>query len=156
MSHKAAVLIVTVTDVESRAVIAVFREATGKEPKPEPIGDRPHGAPWLINRLRMAKLTWDDAKAKIRFGLILTGDKLVDNIDFREQLLRLESEAMGGEMEGAGLYVACQNSKVDWILVKAICDWVDGQKEVDRDARQLLAAQNAAAFVLHALLNEHA
>lgn len=54
-------------------------------------------------------------------------------------------------MEGAGLYVACQNSKVDWILVKAICDWADGQKAKDEDARQQLAADNAAAFVLHAL-----
>jgi hypothetical protein len=40
---------------------------------------------------------------------------------------------------------------VDWILVKAICDWADGQKEHDRPARQKLAAKNAARFVLHVL-----
>ena len=91
-----------------------------------PRGDRPHTSPWLINRLQVAKLGWEGAK--IRFGLVLSGDKLVDNVDFRGQLLGLEPEAIGGEMEGAGLYVACQNSKVDWILVKAICDWADGQK----------------------------
>src|SRR3990172_1446260 len=40
MIDKADVLIVTVTEVESRAVMKVFREATGKDSKPEPIGDR--------------------------------------------------------------------------------------------------------------------
>lgn len=245
MNNNADVLIVTVTEVESRAVMKVFREAAGKDPKPEPIGDRiyldlgevnggrvfmalsgmgaggvggsqenvrkgiealspsavimvgiafgineqkqaigdvlvserlmlydlqrvgtdkqghleiiprddrPHGSPWLINRLQMANLSWDKSKAKIRFGLILSGNKLVDNIDFREQLLKFEPEAIGGEMEGAGLYVACQNAKVDWILVKAICDWADGNKGgPDKDAHQATAAHNAAIFVLHAL-----
>jgi len=244
MMHKADVLIVTVTEVESRAVMKVFREATGKDSKPEPIGDRiyldlgevksgrvfialtgmgsgglsgsqegvrkgiealspsavimvgiafginqqkqavgdvlvserlmlydlqrvgtdtegslqiiprgdrPHASPWLINRLQVAKLCWDESNARVRFGLILSGDKLVDNIDFRGQLLKFEPEAIGGEMEGVGLYVACQNSKVDWILVKAICDWADGQKAKDKDAHQELAACNAATFVLHAL-----
>ena len=64
----------------------------------------------------------------MRFGDGLSGEKLVDNLDFRDQLLNLEPEAIGGEMEGAGLYVACQDKKVDWILVKAVCDWADGQK----------------------------
>ena len=40
MTNKADVLIVTVTEVESRALMKVFREATGRDPKPEPIGDR--------------------------------------------------------------------------------------------------------------------
>ncbi len=241
MSHQADVLVVTVTEVESKAVMAAFQEATGQMAQPEPIGDRlyldlgevngarvymalsgmgaggvggsqeavrkgieslspaavimvgiafgineqkqaigdvlvsdrlmlydlqrvgkgesgaeiiprgdrPHASPWLIDRLQMANLQWEGAK--VRFGLVLSGDKLVDNVDFRGQLLRFEPEAIGGEMEGAGLYVACQNSKVDWILVKAICDWADGQKGVDKSARQQQAARNAAAFVLHAL-----
>ena len=49
------------------------------------------------------------------------------------------------------LYVACQDRKVDWILVKAICDWADGHKAQDKVARQETAAQNAATFVLEAL-----
>jgi hypothetical protein len=89
--------------------------------------------------------------AEVRFGVMLTGEKLVDNVDFRDQLYDLEPEAIGGEMEGTGLYVACQDKKVDWILVKAICDWADGQKAKDKDARQQTAALNAATFVLHFL-----
>jgi len=111
--------------------------------------DKPHASGWLINHFKSADLLWEGAK--VRFGVVLTGEKLVDNIDFRDQLRSFEPEAIGGEMEGAGLYVACQDKKVDWILIKAICDWADGNKAQDKDLRQQTAAQNAAEFVLYAL-----
>ncbi|MDS4070478.1 MAG: hypothetical protein RKO24_12755 [Candidatus Competibacter sp.] len=114
-------------------------------------GDKPHASPRPIDYFRHADLDWDESKAKIEFGLILSGEKLVDNLDYREQLQRLAPEALGGEMEGAGLYVACQDAKVDWIVIKAICDWADGHKKRNKTARQQLAARNAAAFVVHAL-----
>ena len=117
----------------------------------KPRGDRPHASPQLFDRFRSADLYWDESKAKIHFGLILSGEKLVDNIDFRQQLREFEPEAIGGEMEGAGLYVACQDAKVDWILVKSICDWADGYKVQNKDEQQRLAAHNAASFVLHVL-----
>lgn len=112
-------------------------------------GDKPHASSWLISLFKGADLTWEGAP--VRFGAILSGEKLVDNVDFREQLRAFEPEACGGEMEGAGLYVACQDKKVDWILVKAICDWGDGNKAQDKEQRQQTAAENAAKFVLAAL-----
>lgn len=112
-------------------------------------GDRPHASPWLINHFRGAELTWNGSK--LRFGSMLTGEKLIDDLDFREQLRALEPEAVGGEMEGSGLYVACHERKVDWILVKGICDWADGHKGIDKEAHQEAAARNSAALVLHAL-----
>ncbi len=114
-------------------------------------GDKPHASEWLINHFRHADLDWDESKAKVEFGLLLSGEKLVDNLDYREQLQRLAPEAIGGEMEGAGLYVACHDAQMDWIVIKAICDWADGNKAEDKDAHQRLAAGNAAAFVAHAL-----
>jgi nucleoside phosphorylase len=112
-------------------------------------GDKPHASPWLINLFKSADISWE--KARVRFGTVLTGEKLLDNIDYRNQLLSFEPEAIGGEMEGAGLYVACQDKKVDWILVKGICDWADGEKGQDKESRQKTAASNAAAFVVHTL-----
>ena len=114
-----------------------------------PRGDRPHASSTLLNLLKSADLRWEGPT--VRFGVVLTGEKLVDNANFLEQLRSLEPEAIGGEMEGAGLYAACQDQHVDWILVKAICDWADGNKEADRAARQRTAASNAAQFVLHSL-----
>lgn len=237
-NRKPIILIVTVTEVESKAVIEVFREISGKDPSPRSIGDRmyhdlgevkgahvflalsemgagglgaaqqavqkaiaalcpsavimvgiafgvdkrkqaigdilvsqqlwlyelqrvskteikprgdkPHASAWLINHLRGAALSWKGAK--VRFGLVLTGEKLVDNLDYRKQLKQFEAEAIGGEMEGAGVYAACQDNKVDWILVKAICDWADGNKGgPNKASHQATAAHNAASFVLYAL-----
>ena len=127
------------------------RVGTGRNGRAEIVlrDEKPHASPWLLNLLKSSEV--DFHGASLRFGTILTGSKLVDNIDFREQLRALEPEAIGGEMEGAGLYVACHHAKVDWIMVKAICDFADGQKAHDQAARQALAAKNAAAFVLHAL-----
>src|SRR5262245_48410993 len=107
-----------------------------------PRGDKVSASSRLINYLRSAELDWSGAK--IHFGLILTGEKLVDNSDYRNQLTQFEPEAIGGEMEGAGLYVAASDRRVDWILVKAICDWADGNKSLDKQRRQQLAARNAA------------
>lgn len=114
-----------------------------------PRGDRPHSSPWLINLFRSADLSWKDSR--VRFGEVLTGEKLVDNLGFRSGLRSIAPEAIGGEMEGAGLYAACHDSKVDWILAKGICDWADGKKAEDKDIRQRTAATNASAFVLHTL-----
>jgi hypothetical protein len=36
-------------------------------------------------------------------------------------------------------------------VIKAICDWADGNKEVDKTARQKLSAKNAAEFVVESL-----
>lgn len=111
--------------------------------------DKPHASPWLLNLFRSADADW--TAGKVRFGTMFSGAKLVDNKGFREALRKLDPEAIGGEMEGAGLYVACEDRKVDWIMVKAICDFADGQKKVSKEKRQRLAAENAATFVRHAI-----
>ena len=56
-------------------------------------GDRPHGSPWLLDVFKNAHLHWTGAT--VRFGCVLTGEKLVDNLDFREQLRAFEPEAVG-------------------------------------------------------------
>jgi nucleoside phosphorylase len=112
-------------------------------------GSRPDASSRLLDASKNADLHWQGAK--VHFGCVLTGEKLVDNRDFREELRRYEIEAIGGEMEGGGLYTACQDAKVDWLLVKAICDWADGHKSENKAKRQALAARNAAEFVLQLL-----
>jgi nucleoside phosphorylase len=134
-------------------------------------GDRPSASAWLLDACRSGALDWQHplpgghnpvtsdspsplgnaAPAKVRFGLMLSGEKLIDNEQMRDQLLAHEPEAIGGEMEGAGLYVAASDRKVDWILIKAICDWADGNKARNKEQRQQIAARQAAQFVCHVL-----
>jgi nucleoside phosphorylase len=112
-----------------------------------PRGDRVHASPRLLNRFKDGEIHWRNGP-KLTFGLILSGDMLVDNLDERNALIQREPEAIGGEMEAAGLYSAAGREKVDWIVVKAICDWADGKKAKNKESNQERAAKNAAEFLL--------
>ncbi|TCV97734.1 nucleoside phosphorylase [Luteibacter rhizovicinus] len=113
-------------------------------------GDRPSCSSRLLNWVKNAKLSWHH-ESKIIEGVVLSGNKLVDNRSARDKLVGLVPDAIGGEMEGAGLYVACQLRSVDWILVKGICDWADGKKAKNKKARQEKAAETSSIFVVHLL-----
>jgi WD40 repeat protein/nucleoside phosphorylase len=115
-------------------------------------GDRPHASPRLLDRFRASVFNWSGPM--VHFGLILSGDKLVDSVDFPDKLLHMEPEAIGGELEATSVYSAAYQEKVDWIVVKAICDWVDGHKDKNKAVYQQQAAENAARFTLHALKQE--
>ncbi|MFM1137906.1 hypothetical protein WFK84_12495 [Yersinia enterocolitica] len=112
-------------------------------------GDKPHASTKILGWVRNAGLSWQDSNAKVDIGLILSGEKLLDNINYRDELKKLVPTALGGEMEGTGVYSACLNEKKDWILIKAICDWADGNKSTNKKSQQDLAANNAAKFVVH-------
>lgn len=112
-------------------------------------GDRATASTKLLGRLRATTASWDGAR--VAFGVLLSGEKLIDNIEFRDRITELVPQAIGGEMEGAGLYTAAVERKVDWIVVKAICDWADGKKCFKKSERQLDAAHQSAGFVLRAI-----
>lgn len=57
-------------------------------------------------------------------------------------------QAIGGEIEGVGLAAAAVRHGVPWIIVKAICDWADGEKH---KKHQPLAAAAAVSLVHHVL-----
>lgn len=101
----------------------------------------------------------DASHPAVWFGLLLSGEKLIDNSEFKKELVDLAGAApIGGEMEGAGLYVAAQNATahsvvdhmIHWVIVKAVCDWGE-KKATNKQARQKLAAGNAARFVHYAI-----
>jgi formylglycine-generating enzyme required for sulfatase activity/nucleoside phosphorylase len=119
-----------------------------------PRGDKPGSADNLRNRLRQVDIA-EGRRAKgwpkVRFGLVLCGQKLVDNLDYRQSLKSLFTEAIGGEMEGSGVYAAVSAKHVDWIVIKAICDWGHDKNHAEKDAWQILAANNAARVLKTAL-----
>lgn len=69
----------------------------------------------------------DDTLCKRYVGPILSGEKLVDNIDFKNSLQNEYPDAIGGEMEGSGLWSAADRNRKEWIIVKGVCDWGDGK-----------------------------
>ena len=99
--------------------------------------------------LQSAAQDWD--KGCVTFGLLLSGEKLIDREDFRDQLLAFEPEAIGGEMEAVGLLSAAARGNTDWVVVKACCDFADGNKSTNKTENQKRAASAAAGFVHFAL-----
>ena len=89
---------------------------------------------------------------EMHMGLILSGDYLIDNKDHKEQLLNnFAKEAIGIEMEGAGLFheYAQHNCKI--MIVKAVSDFGDGGKD---KRYQPTAALLAADCLKHYLGND--
>ncbi len=109
-------------------------------------GDKVSASPMLLNWVAHAEVDWPVDEPQVKKGLVLSGEKLVDNKDFRDQLIHVAPGALGGEMEGAGVYVASQIAKVEWLLVKAVCDWADGNKGKNKNKQQEKAATAAAKF----------
>ncbi|WP_409526199.1 NACHT domain-containing protein [Nitrincola sp. MINF-07-Sa-05] len=90
----------------------------------------------------------------LRFGGIFTGDKLIDSSAFLSALRKHAPEAIGGEMEGNGLYEAASSAGLDWIVVKAICDFADGTKNTKAKEYDQATAARHAAKVVKALLEQ--
>ncbi|MCB1737147.1 MAG: 5'-methylthioadenosine/S-adenosylhomocysteine nucleosidase [Gammaproteobacteria bacterium] len=89
--------------------------------------------------------------AALHFGILLSGEKLMDS-DPRIEELKMEwPDAEGLEMEGAGLAAVAHGKGVPWLICKGISDWGDGNKRENKAALQKTAAENAVAFVRHVL-----
>lgn len=106
----------------------------------------------LLNRFENSQ-NWsfmrpDGTRSVLRVGAVLSGEKLVDDPAFKADEIKRHPQAIGGEMEGAGLYAAASSSKTAWILVKAICDWADGMKHKKHQALAAAAAASLVEYVL--------
>ncbi|WFE99596.1 hypothetical protein [Micromonospora sp. WMMD964] len=108
-------------------------------------GPRPEPAIPLLSRARAATYGWTGPA--VHFGPVLSLNTLLNDPEERARLQRQDEEAIGGEMELAGLYAAAARTKTDWLLVKGISDW--GRDKTS--APQAPAARNAADFVVRLL-----
>lgn len=105
----------------------------------------------LLNRFKNLK-TWEyplekGEKANLIYTLVLSGEELIDNKKYRDKLLKTYPSARGGEMEGAGVYSAC-DGKAQCILIKGICDFADGEKENNRINNQSVAIESAISVCI--------
>lgn len=97
---------------------------------------------------------FDNKKYNVWHGTMLSGEKLIDNEKYKRDLIEkfeackgTNKKIIGGEMEGVGLASTLSRSgNPNWIIVKGICDWADGDKKENKKERQALAAKNAADF----------
>lgn len=102
---------------------------------------------------------WDfkqgDRVPEIISGTVLSGETLVDNLEYKGELLEAHPEAIGGEMEGAGIYAACDGKNNQWILVKGICDYGDGKKGENKEEYQHIAVNSAVKLCEFVFSKKH-
>lgn len=93
-------------------------------------GDKCSATPWLLDRFQNSALKWEESE--IHFGVIASGEKLVNSEEFVMKLMNQEPELIGGEMEGVGLVSVAERYRKDWILIKGISDWGVGKTDTDQ------------------------
>ncbi len=125
-----------------------------KDGKLEPRGVRVECGKNLISIFNNFANSWKHEiagrYAKYEIGLILSGDYVVDDPVFKNELRNKFKDAIGGEMEGRGAYAACRNNDLtEFIIVKGICDWADGSKEKNKEFNQEIAAESAVSLLEH-------
>ncbi|MGJ4956901.1 hypothetical protein ACQR1H_14730 [Bradyrhizobium sp. HKCCYLRH2015] len=133
-------------DVVVSELIYDYESQRVSKQKPENRGAKREGSPQLLSRARANLIIWK--KANVHVGTVLSGEKLVDDSEFRETLLKIHPSAVAGEMEAWGLSAVCHESQRQFLMVKGICDW--GMNK-DKDYQEQ-AARNACDFVLESLV----
>lgn len=113
----------------------------------------------LLSRFKSIR-TWqyllDESKVANKIvAQILSGEELIDSKERRDELVSEFPISKGGEMEGAGLFAACDGT-VDWILVKGICDFADGNKGVNKKQNQNIAINSALSLCLELFNSKYA
>lgn len=111
-------------------------------------GQEVHADERLINSFRVIQPDWKwvnlfEDECKIEICSILSGEKLIDNLAQRDELKNQFPEYRGGEMEGIGVASACTAKGKPWIMLKAICDFADGNKGELKKEKQKDAASAA-------------
>lgn len=140
------------TVLVSDRVIAYESERVRKNQN-EDRGDVTKAGIVLLNRFKNT-FGWDfrgpdNQKCAYQFGAILSGEKLVDDLEFKQRLFERYPTAIGGEMEGAGVAASAERARCEWIVVKAICDWGDGTKTKHHQGFAAAAAIDLVEHVLN-------
>lgn len=122
-------------------------------PENQDRGETYHSTPVLLNRFRNV-VGWDfknpiGMQCSHQIGLLLSGEKLVDNANEKAKLFLRFPKAIGGEMEGAGFAAAAERRRCEWIVIKAICDWGDGTKQKHHQAFAAAASVDLLTHVLN-------
>ncbi len=120
--------------------------------------------PHLIEAFRLVEPEWHQVNlsgesTRVELCPLLTGEKLVDNLTKRNELKASHTDYRGGEMEGMGIASTCDSNKIPWIIVKAICDFADGNKgntpeEEELKTKKQIAAADAAVLATSLALNK--
>lgn len=85
---------------------------------------------WLDNCFSQHRdfITYHEESFSVSYGNVLTGEMVVDNLEFKQAIIKDTGEKfIGGEMEGYGMFFECQQYGIPCAIIKGICDWGAGK-----------------------------
>ncbi len=91
-------------------------------------------------------------QSMVHIGSVLTGSRLINNYNYRLQLINDFGvyKPIGGEMEAQGVYSMCKvHGVTEWLIVKGICDWGYKKDTPNKEANQIVAANAAVSYCFH-------
>jgi nucleoside phosphorylase len=88
----------------------------------------------------------NQGKSNVYLGEILSGEKVVNNPDFKQELKTIFNQAIGVEMEGYGTALSAYfaDANIKFVLIKGVCDYADKKN----DEWHKYAADAASAFTV--------
>lgn len=94
-------------------------------------------------------------KPNVYSGIVLSGNKVIANNEEIKRFKKMWAKALAVEMEASGIAAALYQMKdaPSFVMVKAICDFADSEKN---DDWQEYAAYASAIFVLNYIFTENA
>jgi nucleoside phosphorylase len=87
---------------------------------------------------------------RIKFGPLVSEPTLVASQEYKGQILKQIPQALGGEMEGNGIMKPAEAGRFEGIVIKAVADYGNEDKEPYREWQEF-AATAAAKYVLFRL-----
>ncbi|MFL5350852.1 MAG: hypothetical protein ACJ8AT_39290 [Hyalangium sp.] len=87
---------------------------------------------------------------RVRFGPVLSGDKVIASQDAIERLLSFNNTALGVEMEGAGVAFAARQQlrPVPFLMVRGVADYADERKHEHSRHWSKAACESVARFIV--------
>lgn len=93
---------------------------------------------------------------RVHTGNYISGEILLNNAEYRHYLKSKFKEAVALDMEGVGVASASTFNRVyDWLVIKGISDFGDGNKGVNKTERQIYAMKNVILTLKKIFDDEH-
>ena len=106
----------------------------------------------LFNMLRHDDTIETEGKSvKIHHGHLASEESLYRSAKHKEEILGQVPQALGGEMEANGIREVADREKFEWIVIKAIVEWGDEDKN---KKWQPFGAVSCARYVLECLTKQ--
>lgn len=108
-----------------------------------------------INIEEEEKEIFNNTIPKFDYGVILSGEKLLDGIVLPLMREEYHDKVRAGEMEGSGFARACDEEDIEWLVFRGISDYGDGESIKIRSKFKRYASLAAAILAKHFLENTY-